>query len=404
MSDHSHFEELAALEAGGFLSDEELMELREHAKDCLECQKAEEEFGGLVRSGMPLTVRPVREFLDIAKTRPDNGIRGRFLQRARLEGVVFSPDLEGSIRHPGRRVGFFVPAAALVTAIVVAVSYGTYWHPASRESKQAQRQVEELKRENSALTASLSKLNESLTASQREIQNLRTELGNSANSAESLRRNGEQARGDAERSSSQNAELLEESRNQEKLLAEAKDEAARVNQLRLNDEASLVEEEVRIAQLSDKLRVASATLDMERQLAAAGKDVRELMASRQLHVIDVRDTDPDGNTNKAFGRVFLSEGKSLTFYAFDLNEDRVLDAKRAFQVWAVPETGKNTSRSLGFLRVDAKAQGRWVLKVENAELVGKINSVFVTVEPAAGGKQPSGQKMLYAYLGEANHP
>jgi hypothetical protein len=165
-----------------------------------------------------------------------------------------------------------------------------------------------------------------------------------------------------------------------------------------------VEEEVRITELSDKLRVASATLDMERQLAAAGKDVRELMASRQRHVIDVHDTDPNGNTNKAFGRVFLTEGKSLTFYAFDLNEDRVLNAKRSFQVWAVPEASKNSARSLGVLRVDAKAQGRWVLKVENPELVKAINSVFVTVEPTVGGKQPSGQKMLYAYLGQANHP
>jgi len=40
-----------------------------------------------------------------------------------------------------------------------------------------------------------------------------------------------------------------------------------------------------------------------------------------------------------------------------------------------------------------------VLKVENPELVQQINSVFVTLEPAVGGKQPSGQKMLYAYLG-----
>jgi hypothetical protein len=405
MSDHSHFEELAALEAGGFLSDEELLELHEHSKDCVECQKSQEEFGGLVRSGLPLTVSPVREFMDIAKTRPDGGLRGRFLQRARLEGVTFSPSVDGSIRHPGRRMGLFVPAStALVTAIVAAVFFGTYRHPASPESKQTRQQVEQLKRENSALTASLSKLNDSLTASQREVQNLRSELGNATNTADNLRRNGDQARGDAERSSSQNAQLLDEARSQEKLLAEAKDEAARVNQLRLNDEASLVAEEVRIAQLSDKLRVASATLDMERQLAAAGKDVRELMASRQLHVIDVRDTDPNGNTNKAFGRVFLTEGKSLTFYAFDLNEDRVLDAKQSFQVWAVPEAGKNTSRSLGLLRVDAKAQGRWVLRVENPDLLKQVNSVFVTVGPSAGGKQPNGQKMLYAYLGQANHP
>jgi hypothetical protein len=40
------------------------------------------------------------------------------------------------------------------------------------------------------------------------------------------------------------------------------------------------------------------------------------------------------------------------------------------------------------------------LKVDSPELVKEISAVFVT----AGDKQPSGQKMLYAYLGEANHP
>ncbi len=64
MSDHSHFEELAALEAGGFLSNEELMELREHAQDCVACRKAEKEFCELVRSGLPLTVGPIREFVE----------------------------------------------------------------------------------------------------------------------------------------------------------------------------------------------------------------------------------------------------------------------------------------------------------------------------------------------------
>jgi len=125
---------------------------------------------------------------------------------------------------------------------------------------------------------------------------------------------------------------------------------------------------------------------------------------RELHVIDVRDTDPNGKPSEAFGRVFLTEGKSLTFYAFDLNEDRAADAKRTFQVWAVPEAGKSSARSLGILHVDAKAQGRWVLRVENPALVQEIGSVFVTAEPSAGGKQPSGEKMLYAYLGDANHP
>jgi hypothetical protein len=67
------------------------------------------------------------------------------------------------------------------------------------------------------------------------------------------------------------------------LLAQAKDEAARSNQLRNSDIASLVEQQPRITELSDKLRVASATLDMERQLTAEGKDIRELLTARQLH-------------------------------------------------------------------------------------------------------------------------
>jgi hypothetical protein len=405
MSDHSHYEELAALEAGGFLSDTEHIELLEHTKTCPDCLKAGEEFSQLGRSGLPLTVSPFREFADMLKARPDNAMRSRFLHRARLEGIVLSPGVEGSTRYPGRRVGLFIATAtALAAALIMVAFYGTYRHPASRELVQAQQQVDRLKQENSALTASLSQLNQSLTASQGETQNLRAQLGNAATTAENLRRNTEQARAEAERSSSRNVQLLDEARNQEQLLAQARDEAARISQLRLKDDASLVEQEVRIAELSRKLRIASATLDMERQLAAAGQEVRELMVARQLHVVDVRDRDSNGKPSSAFGRVFLTEGKSLTFYAFDLNEDQVLNAKRSFQVWVVPEADKNSPRSLGFLRADSKAQGRWVLRVENPQLVKQISSAFVTAEPGLGSKHPSGQKMLYAYLGTANHP
>jgi DNA-binding NarL/FixJ family response regulator len=245
--------------------------------------------------------------------------------------VLLSPAVEGSTRHGARSVGFVAAVAtALAIAIVAAAFYGTYLRPALLESVQAQRQADQLKRENSALAANLSRLNESVAAGQREIRDLRAQPGNTATNAENLRRNSEQARGEAERSPSRNVYLLDELRNQEKLLAEANDEAARIDGLRATDEASLVAQQFRIAELSDKLRIANATLDMQRQLAAAGRDVRELIVARQLHVIDVRDTDPNGNPDKAFGRVFLTEGKSLTFYAFDLNEDRIENANHNF--------------------------------------------------------------------------
>jgi hypothetical protein len=405
MSDHSHYEELAALEAGGFLSDAELIELREHTKNCQDCLKAEKEFSELVHSGLPLTVSLTREIADKMNARPDNAMRSRFLQRARVEGVLFSPGVEGLTRNSGRHLGFFSAAAtAFAVAIIAVAFYGAYRPRGAQELAQAQQQVAGLRHENSALAASLSQLNQAVTDNQREIQNLRAQLGSAARTAEDLRRNSEQARGEAEKSSGRNVQLLDEARNQEQLLAQAREEAARVSQLHANDNASLVQQELRITDLSNKLRVASATLDMERQLAAAGKDVQELILSRQLHVVDVRDTDTSGKPGRAFGRVFLTEGKALSFYAFDLNEDKPVSTKRNFHVWAVPQTDQNSARSLGLLSPDSKAQGRWVLKIEDPELVKDIGSAFVTVEVGAAGKHPSGQKLLYAYLGTPNHP
>jgi hypothetical protein len=401
--EHEPYEELCSLAAGGLLEGAELVDFQAHMKDCNKCRAEYQELSDLVTRELPQAQGKFRQRLTVMRAQPLAYSRQRFLRHARAEGVVFSPEVDSSAPS---RPWYLRPVTILapITALVVVVGSLTFYRfretpeTARATDPAAAQQIAELKQEKSVLAASLSRLNESVAQGQREIQNLHAQLG-----TENPRRNNQQA-AEAERSSSRDAQLLDESRNQEKLLADAKDEAARINQLHLNDEASLVEQQARITELSDKLRIASATLDQERQLAAAGKDVRELMAARQLHVIDVRDTDSNGKPGNAFGRVFLTEGKSLTFYAFDLNnEDRVENARRSFQVWAVLDN-TGSARSLGLLHVDAKAQGRWMLKVDNPELVKEINAVFITANPVAGGTEPSGQKMLYAYLGEPNHP
>lgn len=401
--EHEQYEALCALAAGGLLEGAEFVDFEAHMKGCSECRSDFQELSSLVSRELPQTRGTFRQKLAEMRAKPLPYSRQRFLRRARGEGLVFSREVETAAQSGHWYFRPVAMSATVAALILLAVSVTVYrfrdTETAQGRDAVAALQIAELKQQNSDLTTSLSRLNESVVAGQQEIKTLHSQL-----EAESLRRNGEQAGAEAARSASQTAQLVEESRNQEKLLAEATDEAARSSQLRIEDEASMVEQQARITELTNKLRVASATLDQERQLAAAGKDLRELMASRQLHVIDVHDTDPNGNPSPAFGRVFLTEGKSLAFYAFDLNEESALNAKSSFQVWAVPEAGKSAPRSLGFLRVDAKAQGRWVLKVDNPQLVKEISSVFVTVEPSAGGKEPSGQKMLYAYLGEANHP
>jgi hypothetical protein len=405
MSDHERYEELAALSISGFLSDQETSELDEHIKLCPECRKIKADFGELVGSGLPLTMGPVQEFLQRIRTRPDDGVRARFLQRATSEGIVFSAEVAKSepqradwVRSP---VGVLAAAAAALLLVVGGtVLYRSAFFGGSFQSQQ---RIEQLQEQNSALTAQLSQLNQSLVTQQHEIDNLHTQLGSAARTAETLRQENEQVHSDAQRTSSQVVQFPAELANRDKQLEDARAEIQRINQLHATDEASLAAQQDRIAQISDQLRIASATLDMERQLTAAGKDIRELLTARQLHVIDVRDTDENGKPSAAFGRIFVTEGKSLMFYAFDLNEGRLVDAKYSFEVWGRQQAKGSPALKLGFLYQDGKAQRRWELKVNDPRLVQEVNSVFVTLEPSKGATAPSGQAMLFASLGQPNH-
>ena len=413
MSDHSHYEELAALAAGGYLGDEELSEFQRHAESCAQCQSGVAQFGEVVHFGLPLVQSRLRRGISMITDRPNPGAIERFLKRASAEGIEFSPDVRKRNSFPKLNLSF-AAGVAVFAALLFGLLYGSHvpGHTAPQRDQQnaaqVQQQLEQLRRQNSSLDATVSRLQQTLVEQQHESEGLRAQLTAQNAAATSARSNNEQALSAATLSASHDAQSLEEAEAQrkklEKQLADAGAELARLNQARTSDQAELVAEQVQINQLSEQLKTATTNIDMDRQLAAAGKDVRDLMGARQLHVVDVRDTDPNGKAGKAFGRVFLTEGKSLIFYAFDLTDAKKINAKQTFQVWGQQEGKTGSVRSLGFLYVDDKAQRRWALKTEDAAAVNEIDSVFVTVEPEGGAKKPSSQRLLYAYLGEANHP
>ena len=111
-------------------------------------------------------------------------------------------------------------------------------------------------------------------------------------------------------------------------------------------------------------------------------------------------------TGFALARVFYTEGKSLIFYAFDLDDKRVVNANYSYQAWGERLGQPASVKSLGMLYVDDKAERRWSLKVDDPHQLSEINSVFVTLEPRSGeGDKPRGKRILFAFLGsEANHP
>jgi hypothetical protein len=173
-----------------------------------------------------------------------------------------------------------------------------------------------------------------------------------------------------------------------------------------SNENSLASERMRVRDLSDQLAEQTAALGRERDLLAADRDIRELMAARNLHIADVFDTDAKGKTRPALGRIFFTEGKSLIFYAYDLNDNRVQTAGYNYRVWGKKEGRGQAAKSLGIFYSDDKQQKRWVFKYDDPKVLSEIDSVFVTVEPP--GKNPAapqGDKLLYAYLrNQANHP
>src|SRR5277367_2196186 len=120
MSEHTYYEELAALGAGGHLSASEIEDLHSHLETCAECNNAVEEFREIVDFGLPLTQSRLRRGIDMILARPDPGSRERFIRKASLEGITFSSDVKRTAPSRGRQLSF---AAAGVLASIVAALF-----------------------------------------------------------------------------------------------------------------------------------------------------------------------------------------------------------------------------------------------------------------------------------------
>jgi hypothetical protein len=188
--------------------------------------------------------------------------------------------------------------------------------------------------------------------------------------------------------------------------AKAEEALERMKAERQGDQTAIAAQNREIVALNARLEEKSAEKDQRQDILDAERKLRELVGARNLHIVDVYDTDADGTTRKAAGRVFYTEGKSLVFYAYDLSTGRAQDGKYAYYVWGHKEGDERSVRSLGTLDPDDISQKRWMLKVDDARALAKIDRVFVTLEPLNRlSLRPGGKKILSAYLGTpANHP
>jgi hypothetical protein len=188
--------------------------------------------------------------------------------------------------------------------------------------------------------------------------------------------------------------------------AKAEEELQRLKSELDGDQAAIQAQNREIRSLNDRLQEQSSGKERDQDVLDAQTRLKELVGARNLHIVDVYDTDSNGKTKKAVGRVFYTQGQSLVFYAYDLSANKFETGKYGYYVWGHKEANDQSVRNLGTLDPDDVSQRRWMLKVNDAKALSDIDRVFVTLEQRSKlDVRPHGKKILSAYLGSpANHP
>ena len=409
---HEEFLELCAISTSGDLTDEEQHELGAHLAGCEECRQALKEFEAAADLGVPhLASRLAGEPAGQTESTEGRGRRAfAFAHEDRYKrsglswnqiwlpfaaSVVLSVALAGyayragKTPHPKYKSDGKSLAATSPEPRIEALEQQISDDLQERQSLKAQaserdrlvadlhKQVEEESLSLERLKADEVSLEQSLASDQQQNQQLTAE------------RDSLTERLEAAESSVRATKADLESAQQERSRAQAQDD-------------SLAEQ---IKDLNGQLRDREQAINKQDDLLAHDRDIRDLMGARDLYIAEVYDVGRDGKTEKPRGRVFYTKGKSLIFYAYDLDQQPGLTSARTFQAWGRRGGNIQEALNLGIFYEDNAAKKRWVLKFDDPKTLEQIDAVFVTVEPDGGSEKPSGKPLLSAYLKiDANHP
>lgn len=425
---HDRFRELSALAAAGALTPSERAELKSHLLSCEECREVRAQHAVLSQEGIPALAASYAKGLE-SETWDDTPIRRTLFAQVRADANGYLPEFRAgsaSVLKPFelRRIAAKpVVRAALAACLIIAVGLSGYrlgsrshqgaTVPASaaRHDDQFQKLAAEKESVDQLLAAHASRLTQLQGQSvQKEI-----ELGRVRSAWRALEdhssaltaansQSQEQLNGVTEQRDVLNARLQNADRDYQSVQAELVALRAERDQA-LQRTSSL---EVKIEELSSVNRDQERRLKDTEQYLASDRDIRELMGARKLYIADVFDVDGTSRTKKPFGRVFYTQGKSLIFYAFDLDRQPGIVNASTFQVWGQKEAAQGERPlplNLGILYMDNESNRRWVMRFDDPKQLAEIDAVFVTVEPRGGSLKPTSKPLLYALLrNEVNHP
>lgn len=400
LNTHEHFEELCAAAASGQASEEEMAELKSHMETCPTCQRVVSDFMAISAHGLaPLAAAKSHAVIP-------SGMTGRFLARARSEGIDVSG--EDMLKAPARRRrALFSGLVAAIAALILIAGFLVFRYRKSfgPERDRAQMPVQKGTPSPDASQAEQQRLQQQLASARAETTSMETEMRVLHRELESVI----QAR------ISLNSRLVEAKHKNERIESGKAQWEARVSRMeadiqksrseKIANDTELALQEAELGALRKQISDESEALEQQEALVSQGADIRDLVVARNLHIIDVHDRDGEGKDQRAFGRIFYTEGKSLVFYAYDLSDPRKVEAKVSFHLWGERLGTDKPISNLGIFHSDDANDSRWVLAFDDPSVLAQIDSVFVTVEPSETVRGPRGRRILFAFLGDRpNHP
>ena len=246
---------------------------------------------------------------------------------------------------------------------------------------------------------------ESASAVQAEVRADQLEVARLREQTAQLETKVNQQGADLGRSADERAELGRELAAAQTSLQVAESKLNLSTQQSNQETAQFVDQQSRITELGASLKERDQKIAEEEQLLEHDRDIRNLMGARDLYIAEIYDVAKNGDTQKPFGRVFYTKGKSLVFYAYDLDQQPGVKRASIFQAWGRTGSDPQHDRNLGIFYQDNINKQRWVLKSDDAKALSQIDAVFVTVEPNGESVKPSGKPLLFTYLRMTpNHP
>ena len=428
-SPHDEFLELCAISTSGHLTGEEQKRLQKHLAVCPSCRDAMRQYEAVVSETITALVSQ-SENVESDPQWSEEHAEATFFQRLTLEEELgnkgggdgdFASKTNGGIplsasQATWRNVWVLCAAGLLlcialgISAYRVGIRRGTQVvsvSPAQDRVNQTalREQVSDAGHEREVLRAEIGQRDKQIATLRHEIEQQAAEMSRMKLAQNQLAidlQNGQAGRQDLLQQRTELAQKLEVAQAKSQGLEDKLDSLERQSN-QDNQRASALE--AKVTDLTRLLHDRETTLDQQQELLAHDRDIRDLMGARDLYVAEVYDVERTGETKKPYGRVFYTKGKSLIFYAYDLDRQAGVKNASSFQAWGRRGPDWQEALNLGVFYVDNASKKRWVLRFDDPKALAQIDAVFVTVEPNGGSHKPSNKPLLFAYLHiDPNHP